>query len=85
MAKASLVSVIIPTYNYARFIGEAIESVLAQTHRDFEIIVVDDGSTDETGDVVSRFSEVRYIYQPNQGIASARNEGVRAEKRGRDQ
>lgn len=78
MAKASLVSVIIPTYNYARFIGEAIESVLTQTYRDFEIIVVDDGSTDETGDVVSRFSEVRYIFQTNQGIAAARNEGVRA-------
>ena len=78
MAKAPLVSVIIPTYNYAHFIGEAIESVLAQTYRDFEIIVVDDGSTDETGDVVSRFSEVRYIYQTNQGIAAARNAGARA-------
>lgn len=75
-----LVSVIIPTYNYAHFIGEAIESVLAQTYRNFEIIVVDDGSTDETSDVVSRFSQVRYIQQTNQGIAAARNTGVRSSK-----
>lgn len=80
MAKAPLVSVIIPTYNYAHFIGEAIESVLAQTYRDFEIIIVDDGSTDETSDVVSRFSEVRYIHQTNQGIAAARDTGMRSSK-----
>ena len=76
MAKPSLVSVIIPTYNYAHFIREAIESVLAQTYRHFEIIVVDDGSTDGTADVVSQFPDVRYIYQPNQGTAAARNAGV---------
>lgn len=73
-----MITLIIPTYNYAHFIGEAIESVLAQTYRNFEIIVADDGSTDETSDVVSRFSEVRYIYQANQGIAAARNAGVRS-------
>lgn len=73
-----LVSVIIPTYNYAHFIGEAIESVLAQTYRNFEIIVIDDGSTDETGKLVSGFSNVRYVHQSNQGIAGARNAGVRA-------
>lgn len=76
MAKVPQVSVIIPTYNYARFIGEAIESVLAQSYRDCEIVVVDDGSTDDTKDVVSRFPQVRYIYQANKGIAAARNAGL---------
>jgi len=77
VAKALLVSVIIPTYNYAHFIGEAIESVLAQTYRNFEIIVVDDGSTDDTAQVVSRFSSVRYLFQTNKGIAPARNTGLK--------
>jgi glycosyltransferase involved in cell wall biosynthesis len=72
------VSVIITTYNYAHFISEAIESVRKQTCRDFEIIIVDDGSSDETREVVTRFPEVRYIYQTNQGIAAARNAGMRA-------
>jgi glycosyltransferase involved in cell wall biosynthesis len=72
------VSVIIPTYNYAHFIGEAIESVREQTYRNFEIIVVDDGSTDGTREVVARFPEVRYQFQTNQGIAAARNAGMRA-------
>jgi glycosyltransferase involved in cell wall biosynthesis len=76
MNKASLISVIIPTYNYAHFISEAIESVLAQTYRDFEIVVVDDGSTDDTQQVVSRFPQLRYIYQTNKGIAAARNAGL---------
>lgn len=80
MGDAPLVSVIIPTYNYARFIGQAIESVLAQTHQDFEIIVVDDGSTDNTGERVARFPQVRYLYQANQGIAPARNAGLDASR-----
>jgi glycosyltransferase involved in cell wall biosynthesis len=74
--KRPAVSVIIPTYNYAHFIGEAIESVLSQTYRNFEIIVVDDGSTDETSEVVAKFPEARYFNQPNQGIAAARNKGL---------
>lgn len=80
MAEALLVSVIIPTYNYAHFIGEAIESVRRQTYRNFEIIVIDDGSKDETSQAVARFPEVRYIYQANQGIAAARNAGVSASR-----
>ncbi len=72
------VSVIIPTYNSATFIEEAIGSVFAQTYRDFEVIVVDDGSTDDTRRRVAAFgSHVRYFYQPNTGLSAARNTGVR--------
>ena len=69
------VSVVIPTYNYAHFVGEAIQSILDQSFRDFEIIVIDDGSTDNTAEVVSTFP-VRYFYQENQGLAAARNSGI---------
>lgn len=73
------VSVVIPTYNYAHFLREAIESVLAQTFRDFEVIVVDDGSTDNTPEVVAQFGDrVQYIRQANQGPNAARNTGVLA-------
>lgn len=72
------VSVIIPTYNREKFIGEAIQSVLDQTFLDFEIIVVDDGSTDRTGDVVRAFAseKIKYIYQPNRGRSNARNHAL---------
>lgn len=77
------VSVIIPTYNSAQYVVEAVESVLAQTWRDFEILVVDDGSTDETEQVMRRYEPpVRYIRQANGGVAVARNRGIR-ESRGR--
>lgn len=75
-----LVSVIIPVFNYARYLGDAIESVLAQTYRHVEIIVVDDGSTDHTASVARLYNEVRYIYQDNQGVAAARNTGLAAAK-----
>jgi glycosyltransferase involved in cell wall biosynthesis len=74
---ASGVSVVIPCYNHAHFLEEAIESVLAQSYSDFEIIVVDDGSTDNTAEVVRRHSPVRYVYQENAGLSSARNTGLR--------
>jgi len=78
-----LVSVIIPTYNSARFLTEAVGSVLAQTFRDFEILVIDDGSTDETQDVLRQYgSPVRCIHQQNSGVAVARNRGI-MESRGR--
>lgn len=74
------VSVIIPTYNRAQFIAEAIQSVLDQTFTNFEIIVVDDGSTDNTRDVVGGFKDhrIKYIYQENQWAAIARNNGIKA-------
>ena len=73
------VSVIIPTYNYGQFIGECIESVLAQTYKDFEIIVVDDGSSDNTKELIeSKYKDkVRYFYQMNRGAPAARNKGLR--------
>jgi glycosyltransferase involved in cell wall biosynthesis len=71
------VSVVIPTYNNARYIGTALDSVFAQSCAPVEVIVVDDGSTDDTKEVVSRYGErVRYVYQPNQGLAVARNTGL---------
>lgn len=72
------VSVIIPTYNRAAFLSEAMASVLQQTMGDFELLVVDDGSTDGTRDVVMSFNDprVRYLFQRNLGVSSARNWGV---------
>lgn len=72
------VSVVIPAYNQAQYLSGAIESVLAQTYQDYEIIVVNDGSTDNTAEVATRFEpDIRYIYQKNQGLAGARNTGIR--------
>lgn len=72
------VSVIIPSYNSAQYIGEAIESVFAQTYRDFEIIVVDDGSIDDTKEVLSPYiNRIVYLFQVNGGVAKARNAGIR--------
>jgi glycosyltransferase involved in cell wall biosynthesis len=72
-----LVSVVIPCYNQAHFLGEAIESVLAQTYPHFEIVVVDDGSTDNIAAVVARYPGVRCFRQENQGLSAARNTGLR--------
>ncbi len=72
------VSVVIPTYNRAQQIARAIDSVIAQTGTDCEIIVVDDGSRDATGDVVRRYGDrVRYVRQDNAGPSAARNRGWR--------
>jgi hypothetical protein len=71
-----LVSVVIPCYNQAHFLSEAIESVLAQSYPHFEIVVVDDGSTDNTSEVAVRYPEVRCIRQDNQGLSRARNTGI---------
>lgn len=71
------VSIIIPTYNRAHFIKQAVESALIQTYQDFELIVVDDGSTDDTKQVLADYAgRLQYIYQPNQGRSAARNRGI---------
>lgn len=72
------ISVIITAYNLERYIGESIESVLKQTHTPDEIIVIDDGSTDKTADVVKKFgNQVIYHHQKNGGASSARNAGIK--------
>lgn len=72
-------SVVIPTYNRARIISESIKSVLAQTFSDFELIIVDDGSTDNTAEVVKGISDprIRYLYKENGERGAARNHGLR--------
>ena len=75
--KNPLVSVVIPTYNRAWVIKEAVDSVLAQDYKDFELIIVDDGSTDNTSDVLASYGEdVRVLFQENKGVSAARNRGV---------
>lgn len=72
------ISVIVPVYNGARFLAAALESVGAQDYRPDEVIVVDDGSTDDTIAVANRYGGVRYLRQPNQGAGAARNAGAAA-------
>jgi glycosyltransferase involved in cell wall biosynthesis len=75
---SELVSVIIPAFDAAQYLGEAIDSVARQTHDRVETIVVDDGSTDDTPAVAARYGNaLRYVAQPNRGHAAARNHGVR--------
>jgi glycosyltransferase involved in cell wall biosynthesis len=73
-----VVSVVIPAFNYSDFLPFAVHSVIGQTFKDLEIIVVDDGSTDNTHDVVSAINDCRlqYHYQENSGLAAARNTGI---------
>lgn len=71
------VSIIIPCYNTARYLGEAIRSALDQSYAALEIVVVDDGSTDESARVAESFERVRCIRQTNQGVSAARNRGIR--------
>ena len=77
--KNPLVSVIIPTYNRGWAIAEAIDSVLEQDFRDYELIVVDDGSTDNTSQILQSYgNDITVIYQSNQGVSAARNSGIAA-------
>jgi glycosyltransferase involved in cell wall biosynthesis len=73
-----LVSVVITTYNCSRYIGQALDSLLAQIYSHYEVIVVDDGSEDDTAQVLARYGDlIKYIRQPNLGISRARNEAFR--------
>lgn len=72
------ISVVIPSYNYAHYLARAIDSVLAQTYPVKEVIVIDDGSTDDTREVVGKYDyPVKYVYQDNAGLSAARNAGIR--------
>jgi glycosyltransferase involved in cell wall biosynthesis len=76
------ISVIIPTYNREKLVGETIQSVLRQTFTDLEVIVVDDGSTDNTKAVVDSYTDprIKYVYQENRGASAARNKGIKISK-----
>ena len=72
------VSIIIPTYNRFSFLTEAIESIFLQTYTDYELIIVDDGSTDETSQIKEIYpGQLKYIFQKNRGASAARNRGIR--------
>jgi len=74
-----LVSVIMPNYNYGHLISRAIDSALAQDYSNLELIFVDDGSTDNSRDVIESYRDNRIVkvYQSNQGVSSARNLGIK--------
>ncbi len=76
---SQLVTIIIPCYNYGRYVAESIESCLAQTYKKLEIIVVDDGSTDNSNKIAQNYLDrgVKYVRQDNAGPAAARNKGIR--------
>lgn len=76
MKNNPLISIILPVYNGEAYLAEAIESVLNQKYKPIEIIVVDDGSTDKSAEIVKRYSELKYFFQTNKGTASARNLGI---------
>jgi len=75
---APLVSVVIPCYNHGRYLPEAVASVRRQSWPDVELIVVDDGSTDDSRTVAAGFAEVKLIRQSNEGLSAARNRGLHA-------
>ncbi len=74
---APLVSVIIPCYNHGKYLPEAFESVWKQNYQNTEIIVVDDGSADDTKQITEKYQSVKYLYQSNQGLSAARNTGIK--------
>jgi len=78
LSPPSVVSVIVPCFNLAHLLADAIESILAQTDQHFELLVVDDGSTDKCEAVAARYPTVRYLRQENRGLAAARNAGLTA-------
>lgn len=75
-----IVSIIVPCYNQAAYLPAAIESIIAQTYKNLEIIVVNDGSKDNTDEVAQRYEAVIYLEQVNQGVSTARNNGLKIAK-----
>ncbi|WP_342648407.1 glycosyltransferase [Mucilaginibacter sp. CSA2-8R] len=75
-ASLPLISVIITNYNHGKYLSTAINSVLSQSYLNFEVIVIDDGSTDDSRSVIERYQSVKYIFQTNQGLSAARNKGI---------
>ena len=75
-----LVSIIVPCYNQGNYLNDSLQSVLNQTHASWECIIVDDGSTDETKDIASKWvekdSRFKYVYKSNEGLCAARNSGI---------
>ncbi|MBQ3453639.1 MAG: glycosyltransferase family 2 protein, partial [Thermoguttaceae bacterium] len=73
-------SVVVPVYNVRQWVGRAIESILAQTFEDFELILIDDGSTDDSAEVIAQYTDprVKLIRQENRGQGGARNRGIEA-------
>ncbi len=80
MSKEPLVSVMMPTYNNAKYIRQAIESVYAQNYKNIELIVVDDGSTDNTQKIVKEYNDIKYFYIEHKGIPFARNTALENSK-----
>lgn len=72
-------SVVMPVYNREKYVAKAVDSVLSQSYQDFELIIIDDGSTDSTGDVIRSYSDerIKYLRQNNAGPSSARNNGIK--------
>jgi glycosyltransferase involved in cell wall biosynthesis len=70
------VSVVITCYNHGMYLRDAIQSIQRQTYQPIEIVVVDDGSTDNTREIAQSFADVKYVYQPNEGLSAARNKGI---------
>lgn len=73
-----LVSIVVVTYNRAHFLKDALDSILRQSFKDYEIILVDDGSTDSTKIIVEQYEGIHYIYQEHAGVSKARNTAVKA-------
>ena len=73
-----LVSVIVPVFNGEKYLSQALASILAQNYPRIEVIIVDDGSTDNTAQIIAQYEKIQYIRQTNQGVASARNKGIAA-------
>lgn len=79
-ANSLFVSIVIPVYNGEKFLQEALASVFSQTYRDFEVIVIDDGSTDRSPEIIRSYPSIRYFLQENRGVAAARMRGIELAK-----